>query len=133
MPSNHDTTPQRRRSSRISFKTTARLTFDQQILTCTVIDLSIRGVLVTLEQPAPGLDVGAPCTLDLFLGDEDEHIRMKARLAHIEGEGLQLGLHCVEIDLDSVTTLRRLVELNLTDPEALERNLGALLESASLH
>lgn len=127
MQSSEDTTEQRRRSNRVRFKTEATLTLGNETLPCTVIDLSIRGVLLMLQSTVPGLDVGTPCSLDLSLGDEGEQIRMNARLAHTEG--LQLGLHCIEMDLDSVTNLRRLVELNLTDPDAIERDLSALLES----
>lgn len=127
MESNRDATEQRRRSNRVSFKSEARLTLGHESLPCTVIDLSIRGVLLMLRTAVPGLDVGTPCSLDLSLGDDGEQIRMNARLAHVEG--LQVGLHCIEIDLDSVTNLRRLVELNLTDPDALDRDLSALLES----
>ena len=38
----------------------------------------------------------------------------------------ELGLRCVDIDLDSITHLRRLVELNLGETELLERELSAL-------
>ena len=37
------------------------------------------------------------------------------------------GLHCLAIDIDSVTHLRRLVELNLGDPALLEREVSALV------
>jgi hypothetical protein len=36
---------------------------------------------------------------------------------------------CKEIDLDSISHLRRLIELNLGDQEELERELGALLKA----
>lgn len=129
MQSNHDTAEQRRRSSRVSFKTGATLTLGKEIRPCRVVDLSIRGVLLMVESAVPDLEIGTPCMLELRLGDDGERIRMNARLAHMEN--CQLGLHCIEIDLDSLTTLRRLLELNLTDPNALERDLAALLASAA--
>jgi hypothetical protein len=38
----------------------------------------------------------------------------------------QLSLSCTEIDLDSITHLRRLLELNLGDPDLIERELSDL-------
>jgi hypothetical protein len=40
----------------------------------------------------------------------------------------QLGFVCKHISLESIERLRRLVELNLGDPQQLERELGALIE-----
>lgn len=119
--------PQRRRFSRVGFKEPAMLELAGQTRPCTINDISLKGALVAVPENNAGLASGDECTLALNLGS-DERIVMKARLAHIE-EGL-LGLHCTEIDLDSVTNLRRLVELNLTDPDTLERDLEALLKSA---
>jgi hypothetical protein len=50
---------------------------------------------------------------------------METRVTHIEGR--YAGLDCHNIDLDSVTHLRRLVEFNLGSEELLERELSALL------
>jgi hypothetical protein len=49
---------------------------------------------------------------------------MDVTVAHCESE--HVGFHCDHIDIDSITHLRRLVELNLGDPELLERELSAL-------
>ncbi len=38
----------------------------------------------------------------------------------------QVGFECVHIDIDSISHLRRLVELNLGDDTLLERELAAL-------
>jgi hypothetical protein len=53
------------------------------------------------------------------------HIDMDAKLSHQHGS--HAGFHCVSIDTDSVSQLRRLVELNLGDSTLLERDLQALL------
>ena len=49
----------------------------------------------------------------------------KPTVAHREGR--RAGLACQSIDVDSVTHLRRLVELNAGDPDLLQRELSALL------
>jgi hypothetical protein len=49
---------------------------------------------------------------------------MDVEVAHQEND--EMGLNCKDIDVDSITHLRRLVELNLGDPKLLERELSAL-------
>jgi hypothetical protein len=52
---------------------------------------------------------------------------MTGEIAHREGR--QVGVRCLEIDLDSISHLRRLVELNVGDEAILHRELGALVRS----
>ncbi|MCK6410655.1 MAG: PilZ domain-containing protein, partial [Thauera sp.] len=63
---------------------------------------------------------------ELELDDGEHRVSMGGLVAHCE-PGL-IGLACRAIDLDSVTVLRRLIELNLGDPTLLERDLHALVE-----
>jgi hypothetical protein len=55
----------------------------------------------------------------------DTVITMWATAMHVEER--HVGLRCDNIDLDSITHLRRLVELNSGDPAILERELGSLI------
>ena len=50
------------------------------------------------------------------------------QLADDDAEGGKIGLQCESIDLDSITHLRRLVELNAGDPALLDRELSSLLK-----
>jgi hypothetical protein len=50
---------------------------------------------------------------------------MWTKVMHVEGR--HVGLRCESIDLDSITHLRRLVELNSGDPGLLDRELGSLM------
>jgi hypothetical protein len=88
-----------------------------------LIDISLKGALVELPsdwRPATGQRVG----LEIRLLDSPITIRMDSEVAHVEGE--RLGLHCLSIDLESMTHLRRLMELNLGDSRLLERELLSL-------
>jgi hypothetical protein len=67
-----------------------------------------------------------PFDVDIRL-DPKTPIKMQVRLTH-EDNG-QLGFVCQHIDLDSISHLRRLIELNLGDEEELHRELAALLET----
>lgn len=114
----------RRQFARIAFHAPAELTTGQGQDDVTILDLSLKGALIRLPVGAKAR-VGENCSLRVRLGEPESSIRMQGTLAHIEG--LYAGLTCRNIDLDSVTHLRRLVELNLGDPALLERELGALV------
>lgn len=122
-PPDSDATPEdQRRFTRIPFDADAVLTRHGQEWPCTLIDLSLKGALIERPESWDGA-AGDDCTLQLVLG-EGVQIRMDVEVAHVE-EG-QVGLSCSDIDLDSITHLRRLVELNLGDAALLERELMAL-------
>ena len=95
---------------------------------CQIIDVSIQGVLLKLFENTD-VEVGSDYQLEIPLGDRDEIISMDLELMHQDMN--TLGLMCTYIDLESITHLRRLVELNLGDSELLERNFGALLNDNS--
>jgi len=112
---------QRRNFSRIAFECEAWLEGSDGGQDCRVLDLSLKGALLELAADAPAGDV--PCTLRLALGEQAEVV-MRGYPAHRTGS--RLGFACTDIDLDSITHLRRLIELNLGDPRLLERELAAL-------
>lgn len=118
---------ERRHFVRVNFDAPALLTTGQGAYSVQVLDLSLKGALVLLPAEAP-LMQGKPCQLTVPLADSN-HIAMTMNVAHIEG--LHAGLRCTSIDLDSVTHLRRLIELQLGDPTLLERDLGELLQASS--
>ena len=86
-------------------------------------DLSLKGALFEVVDTWPGA-AGGQCRLQVELS-EDTPIHMRATVMHVEGRNI--GLRCDEIDLDSITALRRVIELNAADPALLERELGALV------
>ncbi|MGB4466863.1 MAG: PilZ domain-containing protein [Azovibrio sp.] len=116
----------RRHFSRIHFNTDGKLLFPGGECPVEIIDLSLKGAMLQLAAPAP-LQTGQRCTLRLSLAANGAGIGMEAEVAHVEGQ--IVGLRCIEIDLDSITHLRRLVELNLGDDSLLHRELEALVKS----
>jgi hypothetical protein len=117
-------TDERRHYSRIAFHAPAQLTLASGSVDAVVLDLSLKGALVRLPADVDAQD-GASCTLRVRLDEMGDSIRMETKVMHIEGR--YAGLSCHSIDLDSVTHLRRLVELNLGSETLLERELSALL------
>jgi len=115
---------ERRHYVRIAFHAPAQLILAERNIDVLVIDLSLKGALVRLPADT-ALDDDTPCVLQLSLDEVGDQIRMETTVTHVDGRYAGLSCHC--IDLDSVTHLRRLVELNLGCEELLERELSALL------
>lgn len=118
-----ETHAERRRFKRIAFNARTELCQGAHRWPVTLVDLSLKGALVRQPEAWSG-DPSQPFTLDIHL-DDQVRVLMEARLSHEESG--QLGFACTHIDLDSVTHLKRLIELNLGDPAELDRELGALL------
>ena len=113
----------RRRFRRIAFDAKTELKQNGQQWPVQLVDLSLKGLLV--QKPAPWLGKGdEPFDVDIHL-DAQTDVSMQVRLTH-DDQG-QLGFVCEHIDLDSISHLRRLIELNLGDEEELHRELGELL------
>lgn len=89
-------------------------------------DLSLKGALLRLPR-ACAVAVGDPCLLNISLAQMEVGIAMAGEVAHVEGE--HVGLLCRSIDIESITHLRRLLEINLGDAALLERELKALISS----
>lgn len=116
-------TEERRRFKRIAFDAHTQLTQGEHSWQVQLLDLSLKGLLV--ERPSAWQsDPAAPFQVRIELG-EQAPVTLQAELRH-DNDG-QLGFQCTHIDLDSVTHLRRLVELNLGDEAELERELSALV------
>ncbi len=115
---------ERRRFSRVAFHRPADLDVRIAQGTCEVLDVSMKGALVEVPHRFPA-HVGQRCTLTIHLDAGDAAIVMEGEVVHREGS--QAGVRCVEIDLESISHLRRLVELNVGDEEVLYRELSALV------
>ncbi len=109
---------ERRQYSRINFDTLARLYYPEGEKSVQLLDISLKGALVE-ARPALPLKIGTHVALHMQLDEMSTGIRMDGTVTH--NEKGQIGLVCREIDLDSITHLRRLVELNLGDAALLER------------
>jgi len=120
---NHD---ERRHFSRIPFHAQGHLHADkgEMHLNCEVLDVSLKGILLAKPEGWQGL-LNDKYQVDLLLENGELVIKMAAAVAHIDNDSV--GFLCEHIDLDSITHLKRLVELNLGDPELLQRELSALI------
>ncbi|WP_196138659.1 PilZ domain-containing protein [Aliikangiella sp. G2MR2-5] len=119
-------TDERRRFNRIAFDTNATLSGDKLTVECHLHDISLQGVLLSLARPCK-VEVGKSYHLHIPLDEHEHIIDMELELKNVRGD--QLGLRCKHIDLDSITHLRRLVELNLGETELLERDFAHLVDA----
>ncbi len=114
--------PEQRRFSRIPFDVKVTLKDATHTWETDLLDISLHGALVKIPET---FETNAEQRYQLAIHLEGgPDICMDVDIAHQEAH--ELGLNCHDIDVDSITHLRRLVELNLGDPELLERELSAL-------
>jgi hypothetical protein len=116
-----------RHFSRIPFQAEVQLHFhlSEEVHTAHLLDISLHGVLVETRQPVTNIFKGKICRVVLVLSKSGENIAMEGKVVH--QENLLIGIECHHIDLDSMTNLRRLIELNMGDVQLLERELAEML------
>ena len=118
-------TENRRRFSRIDFDARVELAQGTKHMQAQILDISLKGVLLA-KMGLYQVDPKAPILVKIILSDQT-CISMSTQLIHQTLEQLRLG--CINIDLDSVSHLRRLVELNLGDTKAADRELAELIST----
>ncbi|OFE12692.1 hypothetical protein PHACT_05675 [Pseudohongiella acticola] len=116
-----ETDPQRS-FTRIFFDAETVVTQDDHIWPVQLIDISLRGILIQVL-PDQKINDNKLVDISIHLGG-DIQICMEARVANHRDD--KVGLVCEHIDVDSMTHLRRLVELNMGDASLLERELSVL-------
>ncbi len=117
----------RRQFWRAHFHSPVQLAAHGQVSEADLYDISLKGALLKVPEGWQG-KAGDRCQLRLNLA-ANATISMAATIAHVAGR--RVGLHCDNIDVDSVTHLRRLVALNSGDAKLLDRELASLLAEAT--
>lgn len=113
---------ERRRHHRFPIIAQVRIYSGSAMWTSHLVDVSLRGALVARPEQWSG-QADSLFRLDLKL-ENVPIIGMGVKLMRC-GER-ELAFACHRIDLDSFTQLKRLIELNLGNTDALNRELSAL-------
>ncbi|MEW6353839.1 MAG: PilZ domain-containing protein [Pseudomonadota bacterium] len=113
---------EQRRHTRFPFDTSVRLSSPRSKWEGALLDVSLKGILMT--RPKTWQGKSAERYQVEFSLDQDVTITMQVSVAHSDAE--RIGFRCEHIDLDSMSHLKRLVELNLGDEQLLNRELSAL-------
>jgi len=118
------TDDERRKYSRIPFEGKVLLTNESGGCWHSILqDLSLKGALIERPDDWDG-DPGEHFTLEILFVDSGALIKMDACVAHTTRK--RAGFRIINIDLESVTHLKRLMELNLGDNDLLHRELLSL-------
>lgn len=120
------TETERRRFTRITFDATTELEHEGNKWEVKLVDISFNGILVKSEQTL-ALSKGDEVQATIHLLGNDITIKTPATLAH--KRELEYGFLIENLDLDSLTQLRRLIELNLGDEALLEREMDHLFHN----
>lgn len=112
-----------RHYSRIPFDAQVQLHVRGQTIRVQLVDIALKGALVQTDT-VQALELHEPCRLALPLAGEGEGVVMAGRIVHLNGP--HIGIECQDIDITSLTRLRRLLELNTGDAELMDRELSHL-------
>jgi hypothetical protein len=116
---------EQRHFSRVPFDCAAIVSSDEGQWSTQLLDICLNGVMLNRPEgwsPA----VGSDCRVQIKLNGQDVSITMEqASVAHVHAD--RVGIKCEIIDIDSIAHLRRLVELNLGNPDLLNRELHTLI------
>ena len=109
---------------RIAFDAPTELVQGERRWPVTLLDLSLKGLLI--ERPEQWEFDDTQDFEAIIHLDADTRVEMQVELRHEEPS--RLGFICLHIDLDSMTHLHRLVELNVADSTEMMRELRELIE-----
>ena len=88
-----------------------------------LVDVSLKGALVQCDADHTFALQGR-CKLKLPMAEDGDGIVMVGRIAHLQSK--QIGIEITDIDVTSLTRLRRLIELNCGDSRLMHREIGQL-------
>jgi len=113
---------ERRHNQRVPFVADIFLSRDDQQWQCELHDISLKGLLIVVPEVVEP-DLNHSYTVDLKLSD-DADIKMTANISH--QENLYWGMAWENIELDGFMHLRRLLELNINDPNRISCEIADL-------
>ena len=111
---------------RIPFEAKVTLNIGSDVWSGELLDVAMKGAMVGTETPLP-LSLGAKCSLCISLAETPISLNFQAELVHSEES--RYGFKFISEDLETLTHLRKLIELNTGDVEATRSELSAWLSN----
>lgn len=108
---------------RVPFHADVQLKVQGQAFTVQLLDIALKGALLQCDADYP-FALQEQCRLMLPMAEDGAGIVMVGHIAHL-ADG-RIGMECSDIDVPSLTRLRRLIELNSGDPALMHRELRNL-------
>jgi hypothetical protein len=121
-------TENRRRFSRIHFVTDASLQVVDAHYDAHVLNLSLKGILLYVPH-LPQRTLAAEAMIQFRLEGSDIVLQFRGKLAHREQD--RVGYRFIEMNLDSMSHLRRLLEYNLGDPAQLKHEIYGFYDESA--
>ncbi|MGW8313633.1 MAG: PilZ domain-containing protein [Desulfuromonadales bacterium] len=115
-----------RRFRRIPFVTQVTLSSGQDSWTGELLEIALKGALVETKCLLP-FDLGTECTLCMTLPGSPISLEFQAKLIHSENS--HYGFKFISEDIETLTHLRKLIELNTGDAETTRGELLSWLDS----
>jgi hypothetical protein len=109
-----------RHFQRVPFDAEVELAFGNQSATCHLLDIALKGALVETSTEL-AITGDTPCNLCITLPGTTIVLDFEAKLVH--REETHYGFKFLSEDLETLTHLRKLLELNTGDPEGVRQEL----------
>ncbi len=118
---------EKRHYERVNFVEQAQVHCGDTSYSCMVVDISLKGSLLEFpQQSVPQLCTDQHCEISLHLAGSDIVLRFEALATHTHLH--TIGFQFKSMDPESMTHLRRLLELNTGDPEEIDRELNYMMK-----
>jgi len=120
--------PEKRKFSRITFAGKCsiheEISGSKKIWQTTLLDISLKGALVLLPEQWKYKE-NLPVQLQLALDGSDIVLECAGLICHQEEN--KLGIKFLTLSLESISHLKRLIQLNLADENLLNREMSQLI------
>ena len=119
---------ERRQFSRVVYQTPTDISQGNVNVSGSVQDLSLHGLLIQCDK-LQQLRSDLPVQVSLTLENSDINIQLEATIVSTINTSMRLRIE--HLDIDSISHLKRLVELNVGDDELLYREIEHLTDLGS--
>ena len=110
-----------RHFSRVPFEMKVTVEREGDRFQVELINLSLKGMLLRFTQHHP-FTIGDWCRIELDLLDSGLLLEFKGEMVHCAGN--EAGFKFVQMDVDTMTHLRKIIELNLGDGDHVSEELS---------
>ncbi|SON50517.1 PilZ domain-containing protein [Vibrio tapetis] len=115
---------ERRRFSRVIYQAPAELKQGDVVLSANLRDLSLHGLLLSSPDDRDKLDQNLPMDVHFTLPESDVVLSLEAEIVELNDNYIRISIQ--HIDIDSISHLKRLIELNVGDETLLHREIEQL-------
>lgn len=116
---------ERRQFSRVVYQVPVKLSQGQVNISGSIQDLSLHGLLIQCNE-LQQLSDNVPVQVSFTLTNSDIKIQLEATIVSTINTSMRLRIE--HLDIDSISHLKRLVELNVGDDELLYREIKHLTD-----